>query len=153
MRELLLRIAVIGPTLAAAACSDTMAGAGQGGSPVAQGVYNASGGAVRLSGLSATPQIIPGLSNPREMSRAEIEQRCDAYSRKANSGAIANNAVLSIVNGLNPSGAPLGNPVAANQAVWDQQLDYHTCITALAPGMAPPEMQQKMLQQMNLNQR
>ena len=156
MRQLLLRVAAIVPMtapLAVVGCGDMMAGAGQGGSPVAQGVYNASGGAVRLPGLSATPQVIPGLSNPREMSRAEIEQRCDAYSRTANSGAIANNAVLGIVNGLNPYGPPLGNPVAANRANWDQQLDYNTCITALTPGMAPPEMQQKLLQQMNLNQR
>ena len=152
MRELLFRIAVIVPSLVVVGCSDMMAGAGQGGSPLAQGVYNASGGAVTPPGLSATPQIIPGVSNPREMSRAAIEQRCDAYARRANSGAIANNAVQGIVNGLNSYGSPLGNPVASNRAEWDFQTDYHQCIMALTPGMAPPDMQQKMLQQMNLNQ-
>ena len=156
MLQLSQRIAATASLVAilmVAGCADMMAGAGQGGSPVAQGIYNMSGGAVRPSGLSSTPQIIPGLSNPREMKRAEIEQRCDAYSRQANSGAIANNSILGIVNGLNPSGAPLGNPVAASRAQWDQSLDYNTCVASLTPGMAPPEMQQKMLRQMNLNQR
>ena len=109
MRQLLLwavaieAMMTVSLVLILVGCSDMVAGAGKGGSPIAQGVYDVSGGAITLRGLSSTPQIIPALSNSREMSRAEIEQRCDAYSRRANSGAIANNAVLSITNALSPS--------------------------------------------------